>query len=48
MHPESSEDLPQPQETRRGDMLYRSFGQTGETVSVQGVGGSHIAKAASD
>jgi len=25
-------------------MLYRAFGKTGETVSVIGVGGSHIAK----
>jgi len=34
--------LPRPTETRKGDMLYRSFGKTGETVSVLGVGGSHI------
>jgi aryl-alcohol dehydrogenase-like predicted oxidoreductase len=37
-----------PVETRRGDMLYRSFGKTGETVSVVGVGGSHIGKTSSD
>jgi aryl-alcohol dehydrogenase-like predicted oxidoreductase len=29
-------------------MLYRSFGKTGESVSVLGVGGSHIGEAASD
>ncbi len=44
----SGEELPRPQETRRGDMLYRSFGKTGQTVSVLGVGGSHIGEAASD
>jgi len=37
-----------PVETRRGDMLYRSFGKTGETVSVLGVGGSHIGQTSSD
>ncbi len=40
--------VPFPMETRKGDMLYRSFGKTGETVSVPGVGGSHIGKAESD
>jgi aryl-alcohol dehydrogenase-like predicted oxidoreductase len=40
--------LQQPTETRRADMLYRSFGKTGETVSAIGVGGSHIGKASSD
>jgi aryl-alcohol dehydrogenase-like predicted oxidoreductase len=39
---------PRPVETRRGDMLYRSFGKTGETVSVLGVGGSHIGLTSSD
>jgi hypothetical protein len=34
--------LPRPTETRKGDMLYRSFGKTGEAVSVIGVGGSNI------
>ena len=28
----------------RGEMLYRKFGSTGETVSAIGLGGSHIAK----
>ena len=37
-----------PMETKRGDMLYRSFGKTGETVSVLGIGGSHIGQAESD
>ena len=30
----NEENLPHPTESRRGDMLYRSFGKTGETVSV--------------
>jgi predicted aldo/keto reductase-like oxidoreductase len=29
----------------KGEMLYRKLGQTGETVSAIGLGGSHIAKA---
>ncbi len=37
------DDTPGPRETRKGDMLYRSFGKTGETVSVIGVGGYHVA-----
>jgi predicted aldo/keto reductase-like oxidoreductase len=41
-------ELPRPVETRRGDMLYRQFGKTGETVSVIGVGGSHIGQASSE
>jgi len=40
--------LPRPSETRKGDMLYRSFGKTGETVSVIGVGGSHIGQVATE
>jgi predicted aldo/keto reductase-like oxidoreductase len=40
--------LPRPAETRKGDMLYRSFGKTGEMVSVIGVGGSHIGQTSSD
>jgi predicted aldo/keto reductase-like oxidoreductase len=44
----SDDSLPHPQETRRGDMLYRSFGKTGETVSALGVGGSHIGETSSD
>lgn len=28
--------------TRKGDMLYRKLGNTGESVSILGVGGSHI------
>jgi aryl-alcohol dehydrogenase-like predicted oxidoreductase len=41
---EDISQLPRPAETREGDMLYRAFGQTGVTVSVIGVGGSHIGK----
>ncbi|HEX3876992.1 MAG TPA: aldo/keto reductase [Bryobacteraceae bacterium] len=44
----AQENLPRPVETRRGDMLYRAFGKTGETVSVIGVGGSHIGQASSE
>ena len=44
----SESSLPRPVETRRGDMLYRAFGKTGETVSVMGVGGSHIGQTSSD
>jgi predicted aldo/keto reductase-like oxidoreductase len=44
----ASEEMTRPTENRKGDMLYRSFGWTGETVSVLGVGGSHIGQAPSD
>src|ERR1017187_8628560 len=30
--------------TRKGDMLYRPLGRTGETVSAIGMGGYHIAQ----
>lgn len=43
-----SPQLPRPAETRKGDMLYREFGKTGQTVSVLGVGGSHIGQVQSD
>lgn len=43
-----AEQLPRPAETRKGDMLYRSFGKTGESVSVIGVGGSHIGQVSSE
>jgi predicted aldo/keto reductase-like oxidoreductase len=43
-----AEPLPAPKQTRNGDMLYRTFGKTGETVSVIGVGGYHIALTPSD
>ncbi len=33
---------------RRGDMLYRRFGATGETVSAIGLGGAHIGRVASE
>jgi len=38
----ADEQLPHPTESRKGDMLYRSFGNTGQTVSAIGVGGSHV------
>jgi aryl-alcohol dehydrogenase-like predicted oxidoreductase len=43
-----AQTAPFPQETRRGDMLYRTFGKTGETVSALGLGGAHIGLAESD
>jgi len=33
---------PGPAETRKGDMLYRQFGRTGESISAFGLGGHHI------
>jgi aryl-alcohol dehydrogenase-like predicted oxidoreductase len=45
---QTSPPEPRPVETRKGDMLYRSFGGTGETVSVLGVGGSHIGQVETD
>jgi hypothetical protein len=30
-----TDPLPRPAETRKGDMLYRSFGKTGQTVSPE-------------
>lgn len=33
-------------DSRRGDMLYRRLGSTGEEVSIVGLGGSHIGKQA--
>jgi predicted aldo/keto reductase-like oxidoreductase len=44
----AQENMTRPAETRRGDMLYRTFGKTGETVSVLGVGSSHIGLTSSD
>jgi len=37
-----AQDLPRPTETRKGGMLYRSFGKTGESVSAIGVGSSRV------
>ena len=33
-----------PGEIRRGDMLYRPLGRTGENVSLVGIGGAHLSK----
>ncbi len=41
-------DLPTPESTRKGDMLYRKLGNTGETVSLVGLGGAHIGGPAED
>jgi predicted aldo/keto reductase-like oxidoreductase len=35
-------DLPTPQSVKKGEMLYRALGKTGEQVSLIGVGGFHI------
>jgi aryl-alcohol dehydrogenase-like predicted oxidoreductase len=43
-----ADTLARPGETRQGDMLFRTFGKTGEKVSVIGVGGWHIAQTESD
>ena len=39
---------PTPASTKRGDMPYRMLGQTGEQVSLVGMGGFHIGKPDSD
>lgn len=36
--------FPTPPTTRKGDMLYRALGRTGEQVSLIGLGGFHIGK----
>jgi hypothetical protein len=38
----------QPEEQRRGDMLFRRLGRTGEWVSLVGLGGNHIGKQADE
>ncbi|EHJ48550.1 NADP-dependent oxidoreductase domain protein [Solidesulfovibrio carbinoliphilus subsp. oakridgensis] len=37
-----------PATTRKGDMLYRTLGRTGETISLVGIGGSHLGKPEED
>jgi aryl-alcohol dehydrogenase-like predicted oxidoreductase len=37
-------DLPLPETIRKGDMLYRPLGRTGESVSIVGLGGSHLGR----
>src|SRR5260370_37988126 len=38
----------QPEEQRRGDMLFRRLGRTGKWVSLVGLGGNHIGKQADE
>src|SRR5262249_1753603 len=38
----------QPKEQRRGDMVFRGLGKTGEWVSLVGLGGYHIGKQANE
>ena len=40
--------LKTPDSTRKGDMLYRTLGSTGEQVSLVGLGGFHIGKQAEE
>lgn len=40
--------LPAPETIRKGDMIYRRLGRTGELVSALGLGGSHIGKVDSE
>ena len=39
---------PAPGETRKGDMIYRMLGSTGESVSLIGMGGFHLGKPKTD
>src|SRR5689334_21991495 len=38
----------QPEEQRRGDMIFRRLGRNGDWVSLVGLGGYHIGKQASE
>jgi predicted aldo/keto reductase-like oxidoreductase len=40
--------FPTPPTTRKGDMVYRTLGKTGETVSLIGLGGYHIGTQATE
>jgi len=45
---EDAASPPQQRSIRKGDMLYRTLGSTGEQVSVLGLGGYHIGQPADD
>jgi predicted aldo/keto reductase-like oxidoreductase len=44
----SNSTFVQPEEQRRGDMVFRRLGRTGEWVSLVGLGGYHIGKQANE
>ena len=44
----SNSTSPQPEEQRRGDMVFRRLGSTGEWVSLVGLGGFHMGKQADE
>ncbi|HEY0789536.1 MAG TPA: aldo/keto reductase [Chthoniobacterales bacterium] len=37
-------EQPRPEQTKKGDMLYRTLGRTGQQVSLIGLGGHHIGR----
>ena len=41
---ETAVEMQTPQSTRKGEMLYRTLGRTGEEVSLIGLGGFHVGK----
>ena len=44
VEPDDPARLERPRETKRGEMLYRQLGRTGEEASVIGLGGHHIGR----
>jgi aryl-alcohol dehydrogenase-like predicted oxidoreductase len=46
--PTPNSTSPQPEEQRRGDMVFRRLGSTGEWVSLVGLGGFHMGKQADE